>query len=197
MTGSLSLLTGIVLLCGSLVSAAASGTTQYFNAEGRVIVVPTVQATEAPAAAGTLETTEDGITFSAAPGDAYADASLSARAVTDGDTLDRLQAAYDGAFGPGAVLRLYQLAILSSDGETLSMPVDLSVSAFASARGDFVPARSLPFDWSGDEARFGTPVSVNVGEDVWQTTVVLPDTDLVLLATAVSGEPTETAAPAR
>ena len=105
------------------------------------------------------------------------------------------QFAADGEL-EGVAFRLYRLNFVK-DGAQIAVPANLTLKVVGNAQSGFTPVRGLPFAWRDNAALLGDAVAVNRTDDVWQTTVVLPDTDTVLLATRASGAtPEPTATPA-
>jgi len=192
-----------MLLTGMAATAATAENTQYFNADGWVIVEPSATPTESPVPDGARQAAVDDITFSVSPDaqSAVFGADFSVARVKDEAALADARTAYADAFGAdsltdGTELRLYQLQF-SSDGNAITVPDGLAVTASAAANVGFVPARGAGYTGGSAAASVGDPAKVEKTNDAWQTTVVLTNADTLLLAARPAGEtPTPTETPA-
>ena len=189
---TLTLLLSVVLLCGMAVPAAVADQTEYYNASGWVIVKPTptpsATPTESVVPEGTLSASADGISFQVTPAadSPVFGATLSVDSVTDENVLAGARAAFVEAFGADSLtddtaLSIYKLSFANESG-SLAVPADLAVTVSGDTRNGFTPSRAVPFDWRGDAASLGDAFQVDRADTAWQTTLVLPNTDMILLA---------------
>jgi len=201
---ALSFLTSLLLLWGNLGNTVAfAQDTQYYSADNWVVLAPTTVPTQSVIPDATVQAVADDITFSTLPGDESAifGASLSVEQVKDDATVEAAKAAYTGQFAADGdaesfTFRLYRIRF-SKDGTQVAVPANLNVNVFGSSQSGFTPVRAVPFTLQDNAAQLGDSAEVTRTDDAWQTAVLLPNTDNILLATRASGatpEPTETPA---
>ena len=216
-----SLLVSVMLLMSSLVFPTLAENTQYYMADGWVLLDPTATPvpSETPAVSetpeqsptpeptltpeGALVAAIDGVTFTLVPPDAaaYAGATLSVERLREVALLTAGLEAYVARYGQEGVpatatITLYRLR-LTQNGEGVSLPGGSTVYLNASL-GGFTPARVLAFDWQGGAAVLGADAGVASDTANWQTALALTGTDMLMLAGRLDSEPvaeTETPEP--